>query len=966
MNCPSCTTAYEPEARYCIHCGGPAWFACPSCKAWAAPGDTYCTQCGETVAALDPFAKSAEALDLKTMSQLGERRIVTVMFLEVLGLAQLQQSLDPEEVTEITNRFFKKLTDVVDAWGGVIDKFLADGLMVLFGAPVAREDDADRALMTALALRETARQDMASAPAATRLGIRIGLHTGLVVAGEVGGDAKRDYTVMGDTVNLSQRMKASAAADQILATPETVANTHRDFDIEELPEIHVKGRSQPVRPQALQGLRSEHVAPARDTLPFLSRPILEHHWEATMAAGLAGRSQWLHVQGEAGMGKSRLLRRWQAALPAAGGNLIHALAGVSFQLPVPWALVKTIAPDQAPETVAADLLMASRRQPVILFVDNLDAVDAESQDWLLKLWKQIQGPEVARTLILITTSRVPILPVVGRQDVVIPPLAPSEAEIIFGAAAELSRPPAEWPAALRELAREACDQTGGNPQFLADLARDLVHHGWIIPTNDTWQVHRDGDGLPLPSSMSAILMSRLDQLPADQRTLLSVAAVAGPTLHPEMMAHLGPLAAVRQGLLSLASLGLLESKPDGSFRFTDGALHEVAYQGVLQAQRRPWHEAAAEALDQRPDMAGEKGISSLLAYHLLRAGHPEQALAHAIAAADDQEHPGGWAKTARVLRTLIATQDPPLLADTAAAWQALSALARVELRLGWHARALEHWRLAVSQAEQAREEVQAREHLARLLLERGRAEEALAVLEGGAGLTGAGYPAWWGLKARASLCLTESSPMDAPWRTWAETHQTQPDLALASYIDRPPGKAAMTQARSRYALLEDPVPAILEEMALEDLVLDQLDEAVVHARSAEAAWLREGRPDRAEHVARLAVEALYLRGQEEEAVLHLNQLPSGPEDPEDPRFHRAARIARRLTGGSPDGAWAASLLEDRPDLWPYPSPWEGVLECAARETAARAAGKQEMARAWAAQRDNRLARLLPDLVEVRP
>ncbi|NBP25866.1 MAG: adenylate/guanylate cyclase domain-containing protein, partial [Proteobacteria bacterium] len=149
--------------------------------------------CGSSVSAFDPLVASVLSLDLKPMSQLGERRIVTVMFLEVLGLAQLQQTLDPEEVTEITNRFFKKLTEVVDAHGGVIDKYLADGLMVLFGAPVAREDDSDRALRTALALRRTAQEDRAATPASARLGIRIGLHTGLVVAGEVGGDAKRDY-----------------------------------------------------------------------------------------------------------------------------------------------------------------------------------------------------------------------------------------------------------------------------------------------------------------------------------------------------------------------------------------------------------------------------------------------------------------------------------------------------------------------------------------------------------------------------------------------------------------------------------------------------------------------------------------------------------------------------------------------------------------------------------------------------
>ncbi|MEB3237686.1 MAG: adenylate/guanylate cyclase domain-containing protein [Candidatus Sericytochromatia bacterium] len=962
MNCPACTTAYEPEARFCIQCGGPAWFACPSCRSWGAPGDRYCTHCGASVAELDPGQTSGEALVLKAMSQLGERRIVTVMFLEVLGLAQLQQTLDPEEVTELTNRFFKKLTDVVDAWGGVIDKYLADGLMVLFGAPVAREDDADRALMTALALRDVAREDMASAPAAKRLGIRIGLHTGLVVAGEVGGDAKRDYTVMGDTVNLAQRMKASATAEQILATPETVATTHRDFDIEQLPEVQVKGRTKPVRPQALVGLRSQGIAPPKDLLAFLPRPEMEHHWEATLAAGLSGRPQWLHIQGSAGLGKSRLLRRWKQSLEHNADLRLLDLRGLLHRQDRSGSLLEGLTDEASSETLQADLLLEARRRLVIVMVDDLDLVDPDSQAWLLSFWQHTRDIESGRSLMVVSASRAVLATVPGRRDARLLPLAVDDAMRLFGAAADLPDTVDAWPPELRELAREACDQTGGNPLFLGELARDLVAGGWIRQDDGRLHVSRDSDGLPLPGAMSAILMSHLDTLPPDQRTLLSAAAVAGPSLHAEMLGHLGPVEAIRIGLRGLVALGLLEARPDGSFRFLDAALHEVAYQGVLQAQRRQWHEAAATALEQTPEMAGDKGISALLAHHLLRAGQPAAALVHALVAADDAAHPGGWAKTARVLRTLVAPQDPPLLEEDRAQREALSALARLEVRLGWYDRALEHGSLALAQSDQADAQIAAREFLARLLLDMGRPREGLACLGEAMSLAGPAYPAWWGVEALARIDSGEEQPDDAPWRRLAEQHPDQPDLALAAYLCRPAGQQAMLQARATALGKGEPNPRILGQMALEDLVLGKPEDALLLADQASLAWERLGRPDRARFVRLLAVEAACVAGRIEDADTRWSALQPCEGDITDPRRIRYRRASLRL-------AIARNRLADlqgddsatHSDIATQP-PFEALAGLQVAQILAKASGHRDAELQLAEALAEAMARVLPDHV----
>jgi len=964
VNCPACTTAYEPEARFCVQCGGPAWFACGTCQAWAAPGDRFCTHCGASVAEMDPLAAAGPSLEGKPMSQLGERRIVTVMFLEVLGLAQLQQTLDPEEVTELTNRFFKKLTDVVDAWGGVIDKYLADGLMVLFGAPVAREDDADRALMTALALRDTAREDMASAPAAKRLGIRIGLHTGLVVAGEVGGEAKRDYTVMGDTVNLAQRMKASATSEQILATPETVATTHRDFAIEELPEIQVKGRSKPVRPQAVGGLRSDGAAPPRDRVAYLPRPEMDHEWEATMAAGLSGRPQWLHVQGDAGVGKSRTLRRWKQALADGGALRLPDLRGLAHKQDEAWALVRAIDGDQAPEAVQADLLTQARRHLVALLIDDLDVVDAESQGWLLNLWRQVHDTETGRSLIIVSTSRAPLAPITGRRDAHMAPLALREAMKLFGAAADLPEPVEAWPAELRELAREAVDQTGGNPLFLGELARDQASGGWIRRTEEGLKVHRDSDGLPLPSAMSAILMSHLDTLPPDQRTLLSAAAVAGPGLHPEMLGHLGPVAAIRQGLRSLVTLGLLEARDEGGFRFLDAALHEVAYQGVLQAQRRLWHEAAADTLAANPDLAGEKGISALMAHHLLRAGHPDKALGHSLVAADDAGHPGGWAKAARVLRTLVTPQDPPLLAEDRDVAAALSALARVETRLGWYERALDHARQALTLAEQVGEQLASREQIARLLLDLGQPEEALAVLDEAGPIAGYGYAAWWGLRALAQLATGATLAGNDPCRAWAEREPPQPDLALATYLARPAGRKALAQARALVILQGDPCAGLLSQMALEDLALERFEDAVQTAEQAARAWDKLGRPDQANRGRLLGIEALVRIGRVDEAVSRWASCPPWEGEVREPFGLRHRRTAMRLAMARNRLADIQGAISAPVSGGPRLQAFEQLLELQAGLELARISGKSDLLQDYQERLAKAMEALVPDLAGV--
>jgi class 3 adenylate cyclase/tetratricopeptide (TPR) repeat protein len=379
-NCRSCGSDLAPQAKFCSNCGEKAVLACPSCGGAVEDGQRFCIHCGAGLAAgtapaasgqdgqertrVVPAAASAagsagngqeaaqggiataaaaqQSITRRTITgPLGDRRIVTVLFADVQGLEALQQTLDPEEVTDITNSLFKQLSDVIYKYGGAIDKYLSDGLMALFGAPTAHEDDPERAVMAAYELIEKARitTDKLVARAGVRLSLRCGLHTGLVVAGEVGGDAKKDYTVMGDTVNLAQRVKANAKADQVLVTAETFRLTQMLFAFNGLPPITVKGRQEQVHPYELLGPREEEGVGGRERTNLVGRREELARLHQCLEAATGGRPQLINLVGEAGIGKSRLAREFLHYFTSYGVGVLLKGRGLSYQQETSYAVV---------------------------------------------------------------------------------------------------------------------------------------------------------------------------------------------------------------------------------------------------------------------------------------------------------------------------------------------------------------------------------------------------------------------------------------------------------------------------------------------------------------------------------------------------------------------------------------------------------------------------------------------------
>ncbi|MBI5291601.1 MAG: AAA family ATPase [Chloroflexi bacterium] len=253
----------------------------------------------------------------------GERKQVTVMFADLSGFTALSETLDPEEVTNLTNEALKELAEAVYQHEGYIDKFVGDAVMAVFGAPVAHEDDPDRALRTALSMRE--RMGAFNRRWAERLGqsvsLHIGVNTGIVIAGNVGSDMRLSYTVMGDTVNTASRLEGAAQTGQIFVSAETQRLTAEAFAFAELPPLLVKGKREPLT--AYELLRARLVPGKARGLKGMARVFVGREAEVAqlrgIAAGLAaGAGHIVLVTGDAGLGKSRLMAEWRDDLQRDG------------------------------------------------------------------------------------------------------------------------------------------------------------------------------------------------------------------------------------------------------------------------------------------------------------------------------------------------------------------------------------------------------------------------------------------------------------------------------------------------------------------------------------------------------------------------------------------------------------------------------------------------------------------------
>jgi len=304
-------------AKFCQECGAQLAASCPGCAAAVSAGQKFCAGCGARLAsdAVSGFASPqgytpphlAERILKERAALEGERKQVTVLFADVSGFTRLSERLDPEEVHGLMSRAFELMLAEIHRYEGTVNQFLGDGLMALFGAPVAHEDHARRAALAALGMRSAlaAYQGELALTRGIDFRVRMGLNTGLVVVGAIGDNLRMDYTAVGDTTNVAARMQQTAETGQIALADATRRLIEAHFELRPLGTVTVKNRTEPVVAWSLERARSE--APPRPLSPLLGRAEALGALERAAETARTGRGRAVYVVGEPGIGKSRLL-----------------------------------------------------------------------------------------------------------------------------------------------------------------------------------------------------------------------------------------------------------------------------------------------------------------------------------------------------------------------------------------------------------------------------------------------------------------------------------------------------------------------------------------------------------------------------------------------------------------------------------------------------------------------------------
>jgi class 3 adenylate cyclase/tetratricopeptide (TPR) repeat protein len=308
--CAACGTENPADARFCMSCGAALSRTCPSCGTVAPPQARFCMSCGaslEAGAGAPPAAAPAETPP-------EERRQVTVLFADLSGYTAVAERMDPEAVKSLVDRALLRLGAEVERYGGTVDKYIGDNVMALFGAPVAHEDDAERAVRAGLGMQAAMAEVNAGLDPGVDFALRVGINTGEVLAGTVG----ESYTVTGDTVNVAARLQSAARPGSVTVGARTMAATRDAVEYHELEELDLKGRAEPVPAWEAVGLLAEHAGGRPATA--LESPLVGRDPELATLEAIYDRvvreraPHLVTLIGEAGVGKSRLLREFELAL----------------------------------------------------------------------------------------------------------------------------------------------------------------------------------------------------------------------------------------------------------------------------------------------------------------------------------------------------------------------------------------------------------------------------------------------------------------------------------------------------------------------------------------------------------------------------------------------------------------------------------------------------------------------------
>lgn len=674
---------HGPGSRYCDRCG----LALPAADVAADTPSRFRSPSGYTPARL------AQRILLSRAAIEGERKQVTVLFADIKGSMELLAGRDPEQARALLDPVLELMMEAVHAFDGIVNQVMGDGIMALFGAPIALEDHALRGGLAALRMLELAarRTEGLHGPDGQPVRIRIGLNSGDVVVRSIGSDLDMDYTAVGQTTHVAARLEQMAEPGTALCAAATWRLAEGALRVHEPRAVVVKGLAEAVEVAELVGVERTrmrfHAAAARGLTPFVGRHAERAAIVQALERAVAGQGQVISLVGEPGIGKSRIvwevmrssaLRDWLvlhsgAASYAAGMpylpvrsllqayfEISHAeppaqalervtdrlaaldadLGGVAtpllalLELPVDDARWTRLEPVQrrqeTNEAVRRLLFRESESRPVLVVVEDLHWTDRETEALLDALVERLAPTRLA----LMVNARPEYQHAwSSRASVLQLRVNPLDLEHKQALLAELLGPGAGFDPLVAAIA----ERTGGNPFYIEECVRSLVEAGVIAGQPGRYQVVRPGSALQVPPSVQAVIAARIDRLAPDDKHLLQAAAVIGP-LVPMAILGVMPSAAKAVGTGGLQRLAeaefVHESRifPELEYAFTHALTCEVADAGLLQEQRRTLHAEIAEAIERAYPQRLEEHVERL-AYHAIRGESWAKAVAWARSAA---------------------------------------------------------------------------------------------------------------------------------------------------------------------------------------------------------------------------------------------------------------------------------------------------------------------------------------------
>ncbi|HEV8654930.1 MAG TPA: adenylate/guanylate cyclase domain-containing protein [Candidatus Limnocylindria bacterium] len=700
VSCAQCGQANPATVKFCGHCGARLEIVCGACHVANPPANKFCHECGASLAAPAPDVSPrrytpkhlADKILTSRSALEGERKQVTVLFVDVSGFTSLSERLDPEDVHRLMTRAFELMLAEVHRYEGTVNQFLGDGIMALFGAPIAHEDHARRAVHAALGIRaalETYQEEL-QRRRGIAFQVRQGLNTGLVVVGSIGNDLRMDYTAVGDTTNVAARLLHVADRGRLVVSDATHRLIEGFFYTRPLGELALKGKAEPVAGWEVISARQTRtrleVGAERGLTPYVGR---EREMQALFEAferTRAGHGQVVFVVGEPGIGKSRLLYEFRRRLAddatwleghciSFGQSIaLHpvvdmlkrtfrieegdgedtiatkiersvTLLGEDLRAIVPYlryvlsvdpgdpTVLTMDAQERRGETFGALrrlLARAAEIRPQILVYEDIHWMDKTTEEALLATADSIPTNRILQIVTYRTGYVHPFGERTYHTRIALTTLTASDSAQLATAALGATSLPDD----LRELIARKAE---GNPFFVEEVVKSLQELGALRREGDRYELGRRLDDVIIPDTIHDVIMARIDRLADAPKKTLQLASVIGREFTRRLLDRIADLSSrTEEFLRELKALELIYEKamfPELAYMFKHALTHDVAYGSMLVQRRQELHRTIALAVEELyADRLAEH--YEVLGHHFSRAEEWSRAFEYLLKAAE--------------------------------------------------------------------------------------------------------------------------------------------------------------------------------------------------------------------------------------------------------------------------------------------------------------------------------------------